>query len=83
MLSLVLLPNVDEANLPDALKSVVRLTTPTAAILLPVAFFVSVLSPKATEPNWMINFAYVGAAVLAIGLVILGVGLVRRQGVRS
>jgi hypothetical protein len=77
ILSLVLLPYVEEANLPYALKLVARYSTPLAAILLPAAFFLSVLSPTATEPNWVINLAYVAAVVLAIGLVTLGVGLLR------
>ncbi len=37
----------------------------------------SVLSPEATEPNTMIYLAYVGAVSLAVGLLVLGVGLVR------
>jgi len=43
----------------------------------PAAFFLSVLSPEATEPNAMIYLAYVGAVSLAVGLLILGVGLIR------
>lgn len=52
VVSLVLQPYVDEANLPNAIKSVPRLTTPAAAILLPFAFFLSVLSLGAKEPDW-------------------------------
>ena len=52
---------------------------PSAAILLPAAYFLSVLSPDATEPNGLIRLAYLGAVVLAIGLVLLGVGLVRSR----
>lgn len=51
-----------------------------AGILLPVAYFLSVLSPTATEPNALIYLAYVGAVVLAAGLLVLGVGLLRRPG---
>jgi hypothetical protein len=79
ILSLVALRYVDEARLSDALKGFVRHAIPAAAILLPVAFFLSVLSPEATEPNALISLAYVGAVVLAAGLVTLGVGLIRRQ----
>jgi hypothetical protein len=42
----------------------------------------SVLSPTAREPNGMIYLAYLGAAVLGAGLLVLGVGL-RREPVRS
>jgi uncharacterized membrane protein len=78
VLALVTLRYVDEAALPDGLKTLVRHSIPAAAILLPVAFFLSVLSPEATEPNALIYLAYAGAVSLAAGLLILGVGLVRR-----
>jgi hypothetical protein len=55
----------------------VRLSLPTAAILMPLAFFLSVLSPEAAEPNALINLAFVGGVVLAVGLLVLGVGLIR------
>ena len=78
VLSLVTLRYVDEANLPGWLKSVARHSIPAAAVLLPAAFFLSVLSPETTEPNAMIYLAYVGAVSLAFGVLVLGIGLVRR-----
>ncbi len=78
MLSLIALRYVDEASLSDNLKQVVRMTIPLSAILLPAAFFLSVLSPDATQPNALINLAYVGAISLATGLLLLGVGLIRK-----
>lgn len=78
ILALVLLRYVDEAALSAGWKWFVRLAAPIAAILVPVAFFCSMLSPAATEPNTIINLAYVGGAILAIGLLVLGIGLVRR-----
>jgi len=54
-----------------------------AAILVPAAFFLSVLSPDATSPNGLIYLAYVGAVLLAVGVLVLGVGLVRRPAQRS
>jgi hypothetical protein len=80
ILSLVVLRYVDEAVLSDPIKGFVRHTTPAAAILLPVAYFLSVLSPTATEPNALIYLAFVGAVVLAVGLIALGVGLLRKSG---
>jgi hypothetical protein len=77
VLSLVVLRYIDEAALSDGLKQLVRHTTPVAAILLPLAYFLSVLSPTAREPNGMVYLAFVGAAVLAAGLLVLGVGLLR------
>jgi high-affinity Fe2+/Pb2+ permease len=56
---------------------VARYSAPAAAILLPVAVFFSVLTPDATRPNAVIYLAYVGAGVLALALLVLGVGLLR------
>ncbi len=77
VLSLIALRYVDEATLSEGMKWVVRLTLPAAALLMPLAFFLSVLSPEATEPNALIYLAYVAGVVLAVGLLVLGVGLIR------
>lgn len=79
VLSLVVLRYVDEARLTPRLKTFVRVAAPSAAILMPLAFFLSVLNPDATEPNGLITLAYVGAAVLAAGVVVLGIGLLRNS----
>src|SRR5437773_1953365 len=79
VLSLVALRYVDEARLSEGWKRHVRSSIPTAAILLPTAYFFSVLSPTATTPNAFIYLAYVGAIVLAIGVLALGVGLLRTK----
>ena len=78
LLALVVLRYVDGAALSRGWKWLVRLSAPTAAILLPAAFFLSVLSPAATEPNALIYLAYVGGVILALGLFVLGIGLVRQ-----
>lgn len=80
VLSLVVLRYVDDAHLGPRALAVARHAVPLAAILLPVAFFLSVLDGEATEPNALINLAYLGAASLVVGLLTLGVGLVRRPG---
>ncbi len=77
VLSLVALRYVDETSLAERTRWFVRLAFPTAAVLLPLAFFLSVLSSSATEPNALVNLAYVGAVVLVAGMITLGVGLVR------
>src|SRR5262249_26865970 len=79
VLSLVILRYVDEAVLSNGLKHFVRWAVPASAILLPIAFFLSVPSANATEPNALIYLAYVGAIVLAAGLITLGVGLIRKN----
>ena len=77
ILALVALRYVDEASLSDVMKWLVRGSIPIAAILVPVAFFLSVLSPDETAPNALIYLAYLGAVVLAAGVLVLGIGLVR------
>jgi len=83
VLSLVALRYVDEAALSERMRWVVRLSLPVAAVLMPLAFFLSVLSPDATEPNALINLAYLGGISLAVGLLTLGVGLIRRPRMRG
>lgn len=77
ILSLVALRYVDESALSSSLRWFVRLAIPSAAIFLPLAFFLSVLSPTATEPNSMIYLAYVGAIALSLRTLVLGIGLVK------
>lgn len=77
VLSLVMLRYVDEAILSRFWKWVARTGAPIAAILIPAAFFLSVVSPAAKEPNGLINLAYAGALSLALAVVSLGVGLIR------
>jgi hypothetical protein len=78
ILALVALRYVDEANLSETMKWLVRGSIPIAAILVPAAFFLSVLSPDAKAPSRLINLAYVGAVILAFGVLALGIGLVKR-----
>src|SRR4051794_34500250 len=79
VLSLIALRYVDEACLPERVRWFVRLAFPAAALLLPLAFFLSVLNPAATKPNALVNLAYVGAVVLLAGMITLGVGLMRSR----
>jgi hypothetical protein len=77
VLSLVMLRYVDEAVLSPFWKWIARTGAPIAAILIPAAFFLSVASPTATQPNGLINLAYVGALFLAAAVLSLGAGLIR------
>jgi hypothetical protein len=83
ILALLILRYVDEADLPAALKRLVRFGAPAAAILLPAGFFLSVIPPDATRPNALVHLGYAGGAVLAFAVVTLGVGLLRRGGSRA
>lgn len=79
ILSLVILRYVDQANLSEGVKRFVRTGVPTTAILIPAAFFLSVLDPESTEPNKLIYLAYVGFALLSVTLITLGIGLVKKR----
>ena len=65
VLSLVMLRYVDETKLSPFWKWLARTGAPIAAILIPAAFFLSVASPTASQPNGLLNLAYIGALILA------------------
>src|SRR6266849_4069007 len=77
VLWLVMLRYVDEAELSAGWRWVARLGAPIAAILIPAAFFLSVVSPSSTEPSALMALAYPGAVALALGVLVLGIGLIR------
>lgn len=77
LLSLIVLLLVDHAALPPAAQEFVRMSVPAAAILIPFAFFCSVLRPDVQRPNRLINLAYIGAVSVVAGTLTLGVGLLR------
>jgi hypothetical protein len=77
LLSLVALQLVDHTDLGDGWKQVVRTAFPAAALLLPIAFFLSIVRPDAERPTRLVNLAYLGAISLSVGMVTLGIGLLR------
>ncbi|HEX4849384.1 MAG TPA: hypothetical protein VFV08_01195 [Puia sp.] len=79
ILSLVVLKYIDEANLSAGTKQWIRWGIPSTAILIPMAFFLSVLKPGDTQPNGIIYLAYVGFFILILTLITLGVGLLKKR----
>lgn len=79
VLALVMLRYADEAALSPGWRWIARLGAPIAAILIPAAFFLSVVSPRATEPGPAIYLTVPGAIALAAAVLTLGVGLVRAR----
>jgi hypothetical protein len=73
--ALVALLWVDQTDLSEPLKWVVRLAFAVAPILMPLGFFLSVTSPDAQRPNGVIALVYLGGLSLAVGALTLGVGL--------
>ena len=66
----------EHAALGSGFVWLVRIGVPLAAILIPLGFFLSVaFTPD--RPNKWIWSLYAGALVLAISVVVLGVGLIR------
>lgn len=77
ILSLICQLLADEATLPIGLTWFVRAGTTAAALLISGGFFFSSMGKGSTKPNGLISLLYVGIFVLAISLVILGIGLLR------
>ena len=77
ILSLVALILVDQTDLAPGWRTFVSWSIPGAAILMPAAFFLSVLKVSAERPAPIINLAYLGAISLTGGMVTLGVGLLQ------
>ena len=66
---------VDQTDLAEPLKWVVRLAFAVAPILMPLGFFLSVTRPDAQRPNGVIALVYGGGVALAVGALTLGIGL--------
>ena len=76
VLSLVALRYVDEATLSEGMRWVAGVAFPAAAVLMALGFFLSVIPQDAREPNAMIYLTYIAGVVLAVGLLVLAVGLI-------
>jgi hypothetical protein len=77
LLSLLCQLLADAARLPGWLLWIGRLGAPCAAIVRPLGFFLSATSPRTTEPSPIVYLVYIGALILAAGVLALGVGLIR------
>ena len=67
----------DAGRLRDALGVPLPVGVPAAAIFMPLGFFLSMPSPNATAPNRAVSLIYLGALLLAISVLTLGVVLLR------
>lgn len=77
ILSLVCQILADAAVLPVPALWFIRIGVPMAAILISAGFFFSVLPPDATQAGGAVSLIYIGALILAAGVVTLGIGLLR------
>ncbi len=69
----------DSAVLPSALVWFIRVGVPLSAILISAGFFLSMPAPDATQPNGFVSLIYLGAVLLAVTMLGLGIGLLRTQ----
>jgi hypothetical protein len=76
ILSLICQVIVEYAALGTGLAWAVRIGVPLSAILIPLGFFLSVAFTPDRPNHWLWSL-YLGALVLAISVVVLGVGLIR------
>lgn len=83
VLSLVCLLLADAVELRGALGYVARLAVPAAAVLMSAGFFVSSMGEGLNEPNGWIVVLWLGAASLTVGVVTLGIALLRGGGPSS
>lgn len=73
--ALVALLYVDQTDLSDGVKGLVRTLMVAAPILMPLGFFLSVVRPSDTKPNKLIWLTAIGGLCLAAGTFTLGLGL--------
>jgi uncharacterized membrane protein len=67
---------IDQAGLSEGLAWAVRLLLVLPPILMPLGFFLSVVSPRSEKPNALVYLVPVGGLLLSVGALTLGIGLV-------
>jgi hypothetical protein len=77
VLGLVCVILADGAGLRGVFGYVCRLAVPLAAILMPAGFFLSSGGTGATGPNGWVVVLWLGALCLTVGVLGLGIALVR------
>jgi hypothetical protein len=75
ILALVSQPFVDATDLSGPWAWLARSGVAVAALLMPGGFFFSSMGPGRTRPNRMVVLVFAGAALLAVSLTTVGVGL--------
>jgi len=75
LLALIVQPYVDAAGQEGLLGWLSRSGVAVAALLMSGGFFVSSMGAGRTSPNGLIALVFAGAAVLAVSLTSLGIGL--------
>lgn len=79
ILALVALVLSDYAHLSKLSMGMVRIGFPLSSILVSGGFFAAATGYQRNQPNNLIILLYAGIFVLAISLILLGIGLIRKQ----
>jgi hypothetical protein len=77
MFALLMQLLIDHAAISETMKWIARISFPLAAILISAGFFGAASGKGITQPTSLISILYVGMAVLAVALIISGIGLVK------
>lgn len=77
ILSLIAQLLLDYTQLPGWVNWVARVGFPLAAILVSGGFFAAAVGSQLTRPTPLISILYAGVGVLALSVIIAGIGLVR------
>lgn len=75
ILSLLCQLLADHAALSEGMRWLVRSGIPASALLISGGFFFSAMNANATKPNKLIVLILAGALLLAMCLMVLGIGL--------
>ena len=77
LLSLIAQILADHARISNTWEWFVRVNFPLSAILISGGFFGGAIGENVTKPTSLIWILYIGAILLAVSLLILGIGLIR------
>jgi hypothetical protein len=77
LLALIAQLLLDHVTISETLVWIARIGFPLSAILISAGFFAAASGKGLTQPTMLILILYVGVAVLAVALLIAGVGLVK------
>src|SRR5690625_1727514 len=79
IISLIAQILVDYAGLSKELEWIVRIGFPLSAVLISGGFFGGAAGKDVTKPTKLIWLLYIGAVLLLISLLILGIGLINNS----
>lgn len=70
---------IDYAAMSKELQWIVRIGFPVSALLISGGFFGSATGKQINEPSGLIWLIYIGAVILLVALLILGIELIRNR----